>query len=406
MGRKRGLDEMTHMKKKNVMLLIPSMGVGGSERSVSNISKLLSERYRVFVTVFNGKHATLPVSGQLVDLRQPARAGWLKPFVAILRILALRRAVRTHQIDILLGFTLVGCRYLRFAPKSAKRVLCNRGFEETVEKEALYIRMLQQCDGLLFNSYASKEWFTARHPELSKKVFIIQNCFDIDEIERKAKEQPAQEFEQFCKGRSVIVSVGRLCDVKGFDFLIKAFLLLLSDMPNAGLVIVGDGPSMQKLRKLAKAGGDNILFMGLQENPFPYVAASDLYVLPSRAEGFPNALVEAMACGVPVIAANCDTGPNEILNASYDPILHVTAVYKAQYGILVPPVTTAANDQAERLELAHDYLAQAMKTMLGDKSLYKTYQEAAKARAKQFSLDQSFRQYQAFMDQLLGEEDE
>lgn len=387
-------------RARNIMLLIPALGIGGSERSVSNISKLLSQRYNIFVAVFNGKSAVMDIGGTLVDLKQPARGVWLKPYVAIRRVLALRSAIRAHRIDTLLGFTAVGCRYTAFTQKKVWRVLCNRGFEETVAREAFYIRLLKKCDALLFNSNASRHWFAKRNPALSRKVFALPNCFDLDAIAEKAKEAPDEAFARFCEGRPVIISVGRLCDVKGFDFLIRSFLLLLASIPEVRLAIVGDGPSAPLLKKLAKPGGDNILFVGARSNPFPYFAASRLYVLPSRTEGFPNALVEAMALSVPVIAANCDTGPNEIVNGVFDPELRVTEPFKARYGMLVPAVETPASDQAGPPAVAHLHLAHAMETMLTDTALYEGYRKVVAERARAFSFESSLARYASFFDEM------
>jgi len=392
------------MKKKNVMLLIHSLTIGGTERSVSNISKLLSERHNVYVAVFNGKSAIIEVSGQLIDLRRPMGVWWRKPLVALRRIRMLRRAVREHQIDVLFGFTAVGCRYLPFAPKSAKRILCSRGFQDIVRNETFYSMLLHGCDGLLFNSLASRHWFSQRHPKLSRKTFTLQNCFDLDWIAGKAAEAPDEAFARFAAGRVVIVSVGRLCDVKGFDFLIKAFLLLVAELPDAGLAIVGDGPSMRLLQKLAAPGGKNIFFTGMQINPFPYMAASRLYVLPSRAEGFPNALVEAMACGLPVVATNCESGPNEILNDAYDPDFQVTEAFAARYGMLVPPPSLPPDSRADHLEPAHFHLADAMKKMLTDEALREKYQKASLERARQYSFENSVARYEVFLEGLLEAE--
>ena len=390
--------------KKNVMLLIHSLTVGGTERSVSNISKLLSESHNVFVAVFNMKSAVIGVGGRLVDLRQPRGVWWQKPFVAVRRIFLLRRAIREHKIDVLFGFTAVGCRYLAAAPKTTKRVLCSRGFWDIVRNEVFYALFLRRFDSLLFNSLGSRFWFVKRHEKLAAKTFTLQNCVDIDEIAQKAKEAPGEAFTKFAKGRAVIVSVGRLYDVKGFDFLIKAFLLLLEELPDVGLAIVGDGPSAQMLQKLAEPGGGSILFTGAQSNPFPYMAASDLYVLPSRAEGFPNALVEAMACGVPVIAANCVSGPNEILNETYDPDFRATEMVAARYGMLVPPATEPPDRCLDHLEPAHFHLANAMKTMLTDKALHERYQRASLEGARRFSFENSMPRYKAFMDELFKQD--
>ena len=388
------------MKTKNVMLLIHSLTIGGTERSVGNISKLLCERHNVFVAVFNAKSAETDICGRLLDLRQPMGVWWRKPLVAARRVVSLRRTVREYQIDLLFGFTSVGCRYLAFVPKTTKRVLCSRGFWDIVRHEAFYTLFLHKFDGLLFNSVASRHWFVKRHEGLARKTFSLQNCIDINEIEQKAKAPPDEAFARFASGRVVIISVGRLYDVKGFDFLIKAFLLLQNELSDTGLVIVGDGPSRGMLQKLAEPGGGGILFTGTRSNPFPYMAASSLYVLPSRAEGFPNALVEAMACGVPVIAANCESGPNEILNESYDPSFHAADVVRARYGIITPQTTMPPDDCPDHLESAHFHLADAMKAMLLDKALREKYQRASLQRARHFSFENSMARYTDFIDAM------
>ncbi len=87
--------------------------------------------------------------------------------------------------------------------------------------------------------------------------------------------------------------------------------------------MVGTGKDHENLYELVKATeiDDFVIFAGEQHNPFPYYRAASVFVLPSRKEGFPNALLEAMAVGLPVIAANCDTGPSEILNNGVNGLL-------------------------------------------------------------------------------------
>lgn len=390
-------------KIQNLMLLIPSLGVGGSERSLCNISNLLADTCRVFVAVFHANGIAYSHGGTLVNLNCPSSASKLKkPFVMLRRIIALRKAIRRHHIDALIGFTGVGSFYVSYASKRCVRVISNRGFEDIVNGEKLYARLLERSDHLLFNSHGSRDWFTRRHPPLAERTTTIENCFDLSLIAKKAEQPVDEQFAAFCASRDVIVSVGRMYEVKGFDFLIKAFWLLHQKMPNAGLVIVGDGPAMPQLRALVEAGGlqESVLLPGMRRNPFPYMANSKLYALPSRAEGFPNALVEAMACGTPVVCANCVSGPNEILHDDYVPDLHVEGVYKAPYGLLVPPVETPADDCIQRISPQHHFLAEAMELLLKDSSLRDMYHSAARRRAIRFSFAESRAKYESFLNAL------
>lgn len=111
-----------------------------------------------------------------------------------------------------------------------------------------------------------------------------------------------------------IVSMGRLTAQKGHDVLIRA----LGKLPGEAkfhLQVLGEGPDKNSLNSLICKLGlqDKVTLNGFADNPFSYLANADLFVLPSRAEGFPNALVEAMCFNIPVIAADCPTGPKEIL---------------------------------------------------------------------------------------------
>jgi len=101
-----------------------------------------------------------------------------------------------------------------------------------------------------------------------------------------------------------------------FRYLINAFYKTKQEIENSILLIIGFGPLRDKLEKLIKKKNleDDIILLGLQENPYKYMAKSDIFVLPSILEGFPNVLLEALACGTPIISTNCESGPYEILD--------------------------------------------------------------------------------------------
>jgi glycosyltransferase involved in cell wall biosynthesis len=121
----------------------------------------------------------------------------------------------------------------------------------------------------------------------------------------------------------ILVSMGRLAPEKGFDLLIHAFAHLAASHPDFHLVILGEGADRNSLEQIRESSGltGRVHFPGQVSNPTAYLQQCDLFVMSSRYEGFPNALCEAMASGLPVISFDCPTGPGEIIRNEVDGIL-------------------------------------------------------------------------------------
>lgn len=139
------------------------------------------------------------------------------------------------------------------------------------------------------------------------RMSAIANPVDHRRIAELAAAQPT-----FTPAGPYIVAAGRLMPNKNFPLLLRAYALAA---PQARLVILGEGPERNALEALATSLGiaDRVDMPGFMANPFALVARAQAYAMPSNAEGFPNGLVEAMACGVPIVATNCASGPSEIL---------------------------------------------------------------------------------------------
>ena len=123
--------------------------------------------------------------------------------------------------------------------------------------------------------------------------------------------------------RGVVLGVGRLEHQKGFDLLVRAFARATRLQGGWKLVIAGEGSQRATLRTLADSCGvaDRVHLIGRQDDIWPTYAAADVFALPSRFEGFPNALLEAMAAGLPAVAADCPTGPREIIRDEHEGLL-------------------------------------------------------------------------------------
>jgi glycosyltransferase involved in cell wall biosynthesis len=124
-------------------------------------------------------------------------------------------------------------------------------------------------------------------------------------------------------GPKNIISMGRLVEQKGFDLLIDAFGSLAPHFPDWHLSIIGEGQQRPHLSKRARAWaiGDRVHLVGTVRDPQRVVQHADLFVLSSRFEGFPNALCEAMACGLAVISFDCPSGPAEIIRNGVNGLL-------------------------------------------------------------------------------------
>lgn len=168
-----------------------------------------------------------------------------------------------------------------------------------------------------------------------------------------------------------IVAMGRLTPQKGFDVLIEALARLPGRHAGARLRILGEGEARAALTERARVLGAaaRVEMQGVIDNPAPYLRAARIFVLPSRYEGFPNALCEAMALGLPVIASDCPSGPREIVRDGTD-------------GLLVPP-----DDP--------DALAAALTRLLDDPELRAALGARATDIANRFSADAVFTAWRA-----------
>ena len=198
------------------------------------------------------------------------------------------------------------------------------------------------------------------------KVQTVYNPLDLDEIARLATEPATHRYFQTPR-LPVFLAVGRLEQAKRFDVLLEAFAKMRSATPSK-LIIIGEGSLRDELTRLAAALGvaEDVDFPGFQRNPFAWMARCDVFVLSSRNEGLPNALIQAMACGARVVSTDCPHGPAEILEFG-------------QWGTLVPVGDSNA-------------LADAM-----DDALHLSAPPAVRVRARDFSMEKAVSRYLSVM---------
>jgi glycosyltransferase involved in cell wall biosynthesis len=171
------------------------------------------------------------------------------------------------------------------------------------------------------------------------KITVVYNPAVTPEMLAKAQ-QPAPHAWLSPGGPPVLVAVGRLHEQKDFQTLLRAFALVRARR-SARLIILGEGPERPALEAgVAKLGlTEDVDLPGFVPNPYAFMAGASQFVLSSRYEGLPTVLIEAMACGCPVVSTDCPSGPGEILD-------------NGKYGRLVPVGDAAA--LAEAMEATLD----------------------------------------------------
>ncbi|OGZ66108.1 MAG: hypothetical protein A3D34_02965 [Candidatus Staskawiczbacteria bacterium RIFCSPHIGHO2_02_FULL_33_16] len=201
-----------------------------------------------------------------------------------------------------------------------------------------------------------------------EKIKVIYNPVADHTILEKAKAEVSHTWFHSTE-IPVILMVGRLSKTKDQPTLFRALSIILKKQP-AHLVIVGDGTEKLKLINLATQLNltENIAFLGFQDNPYKYMKRASVFVLSSLQEGFGNVIVEAMACGTPVVATNCASGPSEIIQDRIN-------------GLLVAP----QNEEA---------LASLIIKVLNNPSLAKTLSIEGKKRSEFFSIKKSVEEYE------------
>lgn len=209
-----------------------------------------------------------------------------------------------------------------------------------------------------------------------EKMRIIPNGLDIDTIDRLRRELPVHPWADGT--HALVAAVGRLCPQKGFDVLLEAFALVAAALPSARLIVLGKGSDRGDLVRQAAALGitDRVDFPGWLPNPYALLSRATVFTMSSRYEGFPNALLEAMACGVPVVATDCPSGPSEILEGGV--------------GILVPM------DDAKML-------SDALRKVLQDTTLRDHLAREGRRRVEErYSLDRMVSAYERLFEEVVA----
>ena len=333
-------------------------------------AEFLKDRYNVSIVVFNRyEHefkTDIPVYS--LDFNNPTNpVSYI--FNTIKNVFSYRKICKQLNIDVTLAFNETAT-VIAALGKSKEKVIGSfhgfgivpKGFIKTNLYHFLYKRIKTICVSKVLSDECSK---AVRLP--ADYFPTVYNPFDIEGITELAKKDYAVE------GSPRLLFCGRLDRFKNIELTMETLAIVLDKYPQAKLYILGDGDHKPSLYETAEKLGitNNVVFAGRMLCPFPLFSKCDILLNPSYSEGLPGTLIESLICKVPVISADCKSGPREILAPDTDIKKIADDIEFAEYGILLPP--SFPDDDAETRNTKAERMAKAVDMLLTDKTMYEHY---------------------------------
>lgn len=370
-----------------ILFLITDLNMGGTEKVVfETVTRIDKNRFQPVVVSFkkNGTYAQrIREAGIPVETLDLHGVPWLFPIKFLSALFRLARRAKKERISLIHAFLFQANIIAKIVGKlsAVPVIVSHRGFEKPGSWKYLLERLTNRwARAILVNSDALRREVSRQLKLPREAIRTVYNGVEVDAGPAGDRDGLIKEFS-LRETDVIVVSVGRLHPVKGFQHLIEAAALTRHRGPGGRRIvflIAGDGPDRAALNELtfARDMSRRIVLCGWRDDTRRIVAGADIFVLPSLAEGFPNAVLEAMAMGKPVIASSVGGVPEMIDNANS--------------GMLVPPANVPA--LAERIALlAAD---PELRAKLG-----------ANARSKvisTFTMDRMIRGHEALYTEILG----
>ena len=370
--------------KEKLLLISPMLHQGGFERVCITTARLLKPYYDVSIVIFDDADIAFDIRGlSIINIHLGVRNGKLAKMTNLMR-----RAVRVRKLKqrmkpvIAYSFGPSANMVNALSKTSLTSVFLGlRGYQDVADdpKMKLYVR---KADRIICCSKEIEAIVQEKYGYL--QTATLYNPYDAEGITELSKEKVTDlpwKMEDEDRPR-ILIGVGRDDPIKGFWHLIKAFYLVQKEIPQMRLIIMGDGSFEQAKSLVSELQLEQkVYFPGVRKNPYKYLAASEMFLLSSYTEGFPNVLVEAMILGRPLISTDCRTGPAEILD-------------HGKYGILVPDMGDTEDYSGDTISEKETCFAEKIIEVLKDSERQKELSELERKRAGEFD-------YDSYVDNLL-----
>ena len=413
------------LSRKKIAIITPFLANGGLEKVAIVGAEELSKYFDVTLIIMDSFHIDYPYDGKTIDLEVSLmdRGIFKRLYNIASSTFKLRKLKKEHDFDIVISHgELANLPNVFSGGKNNILAVHENRFAalkdmqgKFVNKMIKYIYSAKSVSKVVTVSKGIRESFIENLGMDEESIMTIYNPYNIDEIKNFSTEELG-EFRSVFE-HPVLSITGRLTMQKGQWYLLRIFRELQKNNSDLKLMILGDGEMKEEIIKLSEDLGlktytvwsgeafndsFDVYFMGFQKNPFKFVKASKLFAMTSLWEGFGNTIVEAMACGTPVVSTNCQSGPGEIIYPQLGENRVVNEPLYDGFGVLMPVFKSEFIGADEVLDVKELLWVETLETLLKDDEKLSQYAKMGLNRAEDFRLESIMEEWKKLIDNSLN----
>lgn len=382
---------------KKIAIIFPFARENGACRVPCEHSQMFVNAGHYVDLIVRDDDAVFPYAGNLINLKVKSRTGILKIVTYLELYFKIRKIKKKNNYDIAISH-IPHCDFINVITKNNEKTITTVHINNEKRYSYLSNKLLgfifSRSDSVVTVSKQLKENLTSRYPTQKDKIISIYNPVNIEKVRDLANAEVDDEAES----SDFIINIGRLDKQKGQIYLIKSFSQMLRSHPGFArikLLIIGSGPMKEELEVIIKEFGleDNVILLGFKNNPYKYLKKAKLFVLTSLYEGFPLVLLEAMACGTPILSTACETGPYELLHDAQEQLA---------CGILTPDLAVAEDKGSDHIESLVDDLAENIANVLNSPALCNQLVLNATNKVQKFTPEEVMKSWESLFGDSYG----
>ena len=337
----------------DIVIIMSALDIGGAQRFCLNVSRYFEKKKTKYEIVFLRKGKDDKLKNEFIDSRVKFREMNCKSVVRSLpKLIKYLRHEKPRfmlssvgNVDFVASIAKLFCPKSKLIIRKANVIFDDQNTRLTRAQLRFEARM---CYKMVALTNAMKKDYL-KYGFVEEKIVVINNMVDLNYIQNKAK-TPGVDLVK-ADNDKMLVTNARFVPEKRYDILINSFIKLCHRRCDVKLVLIGDGPLFEDVKKMVPEElKTRVVFLGFQNNPYSIMARADLFVFTSDYEGFPNVIIEAMACGLPIVSTNSKTGPREIIQQGVQGYV----VERRDVDAIVRRIETILNSEDLRVIMANN----------------------------------------------------